>query len=227
LDQFPDSLAQNLSSKDCALAGAAKETAPSVTANAKVTVERIFASLLACACLLGRFRHESYGDKSRYGPREFRGLSRFWLEGGGSMVVGIFGPGRFLAMSIESAAGGTPILPRDLGEIRTIMAADRTLMAWIRTSLSMLSFGFTIYKFLDALAEQGQLAASRSPQRVGLALCAMAAIAILLGTSGYWVTLNDIKRAGEFRLGRPVLVMALIMCVASLFMLVGIANRLV
>ncbi|MEI9889510.1 MAG: DUF202 domain-containing protein [Caulobacteraceae bacterium] len=37
-----------------------------------------------------------------------------------------------------------PILPADLGELRTIMAADRTLMAWIRTALSMLSFGFTI-----------------------------------------------------------------------------------
>jgi putative membrane protein len=33
----------------------------------------------------------------------------------------------------------------DLGVIRTLMAGDRTLMAWIRTSLSMLSFGYTIY----------------------------------------------------------------------------------
>ena len=30
-------------------------------------------------------------------------------------------------------------LPQDLGTLRTVMAADRTLMAWIRTSLSMLS----------------------------------------------------------------------------------------
>jgi putative membrane protein len=30
--------------------------------------------------------------------------------------------------------------------MRTMMAADRTLMAWIRTSLAMFSFGYTIYK---------------------------------------------------------------------------------
>ena len=31
------------------------------------------------------------------------------------------------------------------------MAAERTLMAWIRTSLAMISFGFTIGKLGDAL----------------------------------------------------------------------------
>ena len=36
------------------------------------------------------------------------------------------------------------------------MAADRTLMAWIRTTLSMISFGFTIYKFLQAMFESGK-----------------------------------------------------------------------
>ena len=31
---------------------------------------------------------------------------------------------------------------------------QRTLMAWVRTALSMISFGFTIYKFLQVLQEQ-------------------------------------------------------------------------
>ena len=30
---------------------------------------------------------------------------------------------------------------------RTVMAADRTMMAWIRTATSLITFGFTIYKF--------------------------------------------------------------------------------
>ena len=33
---------------------------------------------------------------------------------------------------------------------RTRLAHERTLMAWIRTATSMISFGFTIYKFLEA-----------------------------------------------------------------------------
>jgi inner membrane protein YidH len=38
---------------------------------------------------------------------------------------------------------------------RTFMAQDRTLMAWVRTSTSLISFGFTIYKFFQYLIETG------------------------------------------------------------------------
>jgi putative membrane protein len=120
-----------------------------------------------------------------------------------------------------------PVLPSDLGEMRTIMAADRTLMAWIRTSLSMLSFGFTIYKFLDAMAEHDQLARSNSPQQVGLFLAGMGTAAMVLGTLGYWTTLRDLERVEEFRLGRPVLVMALIMSIAGVVLFVSIATRMI
>jgi putative membrane protein len=37
----------------------------------------------------------------------------------------------------------------ELGFKRTRLAYDRTLMAWIRTATSLISFGFTIYKFFD------------------------------------------------------------------------------
>jgi len=32
---------------------------------------------------------------------------------------------------------------------RTWLAHERTMMAWVRTGTSMISFGFTIYKFFD------------------------------------------------------------------------------
>jgi len=41
----------------------------------------------------------------------------------------------------------------DLAFERSRLASERTLMAWIRTSLSMISFGFTIYKFFEYLGE--------------------------------------------------------------------------
>ena len=131
-------------------------------------------------------------------------------------------------MAETDAAPGHPgYLPSDLGEIRTIMAADRTLMAWIRTSLSMLSFGFTIYKFLETIASQGKAEQSNSPQQVGLFLTAMGVAAIVLGTISYWVTLRDLQRVEEFRIGRPVLLMALIMSIAGVALFVSIATRLV
>ena len=43
-----------------------------------------------------------------------------------------------------------PKLADALAMERTRMAADRTLMGWIRTALSMIGFGFTIFKFLES-----------------------------------------------------------------------------
>ena len=37
---------------------------------------------------------------------------------------------------------------------RTFLAHERTLMAWIRTSVSLISFGFTIYKFFQYLSQE-------------------------------------------------------------------------
>lgn len=130
-------------------------------------------------------------------------------------------------MVTSNVASHRSVLPSDLGTMRTIMAADRTLMAWIRTSLSMLSFGFTIYKFLEAMAEHDQIAHSDSPQRVGLFLAGMGTGAIVLGTIGYWVTLRDLQKTEEFRLGRPVLVMALIMSIAGVALFASIAWKVV
>ncbi|RJF85656.1 YidH family protein [Sphingomonas cavernae] len=120
-----------------------------------------------------------------------------------------------------------PGLPSDMGQIRTIMAADRTLMAWLRTALSMFSFGFTIYKFLEGIGSHRDLAHPNSPQQVGMFLTGMGTLAIVLGTISYWATLKDLKQTEEFRLGRPILIMALMMSIAGVALFVTIATRLI
>ncbi len=121
-----------------------------------------------------------------------------------------------------------PILPTDLGEMRTIMAADRTLMAWIRTGLSMISFGFTIYKFLQGVPKSERVIPDvNSPQQVGLFLCAMGTLSILLGTYSYWTTLRDLNRSEQFRLGRPTLLIAVVISLAGLAMFLAIAVKVV
>ena len=132
-----------------------------------------------------------------------------------------------MAIADTTVAGKRRALPSDMGELRTIMAADRTLMAWIRTSLSMFSFGFTIYKFLQALSDSNQIAASHSPQRVGMFLVGLGTVAMVLGTFSYWATLRDLNRVEEFRVGRPVLVVALIMSLAGVALFVSIAGKFV
>jgi len=39
---------------------------------------------------------------------------------------------------------------------RTRLAHDRTMMAWIRTATSLISFGFTIHKFFEYVHQSGQ-----------------------------------------------------------------------
>ena len=42
----------------------------------------------------------------------------------------------------------------DLAAERTLLAHDRTLMAWTRTATSLISFGFTMYKFFESFGSK-------------------------------------------------------------------------
>jgi putative membrane protein len=68
------------------------------------------------------------------------------------------------------------------------MAADRTLMAWIRTALSMLSFSFAIYKILQDVEKAGGLPRENTPRNVGLFLAVVGTAAMVMGTIEYWCT---------------------------------------
>lgn len=68
-------------------------------------------------------------------------------------------------------------LRNELAKERNRAGADRTLMAWIRTSLSLITFGFGIDKILAAI-NRGNLAKSSS---VGLGVDIVAVGFILIG----------------------------------------------
>jgi putative membrane protein len=112
--------------------------------------------------------------------------------------------------------------------MRTMMAADRTLMAWIRTSLSMYSFGYTIYKVLQEVNEVGEVALKDvAPRRAGMLLSIAGTAALIMGIIEYSATLRVLRRSYSFELARPSLIMALIMAAAGMLLLFGIATRLV
>ena len=58
-------------------------------------------------------------------------------------------------------------------------------MAWIRTSLSMIGFGFTIYKFFQYLPEEianGSVRRPHAPRNLGLTLIALGTLALVAAT---------------------------------------------
>lgn len=64
---------------------------------------------------------------------------------------------------------------------RTRLAYERTLMAWVRTSTSLIAFGFTIYQLFDYVDSQpGVRKALVKPGVVGIVMIVIAIVVLLL-----------------------------------------------
>lgn len=83
----------------------------------------------------------------------------------------------------------------DLAVRRTVMASERSLMAWIRTALSMIGFGFSIYKFFQYLPEElatGNIRRPQAPRNLGLTLITLGTIALAAAAWQHRRFLNEI-----------------------------------
>lgn len=107
------------------------------------------------------------------------------------------------------------------------MAADRTLMSWIRTSLSMLSFSFTIYRILSEAERIGKVTKDQTPREAGLFLAVMGTAAMFAGAIEYIVTLMQAREVEPFRIIRPTLIMSFILAAAGVGLFFGIAFSLI
>ena len=115
----------------------------------------------------------------------------------------------------------------DLAVDRTLMGASRTLMAWVRTGLSMIGFGFTIYKVLQAMAKEGVLLTPRvqGPRNIALLLIALGTLSALMGAVDYWQAVGDIRRKYGAKARKFPVVMAGLIFVLGLWLFVSIVLR--
>ena len=84
----------------------------------------------------------------------------------------------------------------DLAVERSVMAAERTLMAWIRTALSMIGFGFTIYKFFQYKAEDlaaGIVRRPNAPRNLGLSLITVGTLGLMAAAWQHRMFLREIS----------------------------------
>lgn len=85
----------------------------------------------------------------------------------------------------------------DLGCRRTFLAHDRTLMAWIRTSVSLIGFGFTIHKFFDYLREADNLPPSHSlvgPRQFAISMIGVGVVALAAATIQYRHSVQTLEK---------------------------------
>ena len=92
----------------------------------------------------------------------------------------------------------------DLAVYRTRMAEERTLQAWIRTALAMISFGFTIYKFVQQLQQvvpEPGVGRPYTARNLGLALIGLGTSALIAAMVQHWQALDSL---GAKPLQRPL-----------------------
>lgn len=96
----------------------------------------------------------------------------------------------------------------ELAKERNRAAAERTLMAWIRTCLSLISFGFGIDRIVEVIARI-QMSANVNPVRLsrllGLAFIAVGTCAMVAAAIEHHQELRHIQREDYFYRSRTSL----------------------
>jgi uncharacterized membrane protein YidH (DUF202 family) len=112
----------------------------------------------------------------------------------------------------------------ELASFRTKLALDNTTLAWLRTTLTMASFGFGMVGFFRALRQQAPSAESlrlhEGAIRFGTLLVVLGLVATILAGVWHWLTLRRLRR-GE----SPVLTQwPLSITVTVLFAIIGLVG---
>jgi len=103
---------------------------------------------------------------------------------------------------------------------RTLLAYERTLMAWIRTAASMISFGFTIYKFFEFELKDRPAPAQHvvGPRELALMLIGIGVFSLVLSAVQHRRSLRALRE--EY--GHVVAPMSTAGVVAGLFSVLGL-----
>jgi putative membrane protein len=98
-------------------------------------------------------------------------------------------------------------------------------MAWIRTALSMIGFGFTIYKFFQYQAEEiaaGNIRRPQAPRNLGMSLIALGTLALAAATWQHWKFLKSIGESEKWHMMSVSVVVAMVVVLIGLVTFYGV-----
>src|SRR6516165_4311877 len=121
--------------------------------------------------------------------------------------------------------------------VRTRLALERTIMAWLRTAVALIGFGFAIVQYLEHLeATPGARGAylPHAPRYLGLALISCGILALLVSIWQYWWGIRYLwgepytPIAGLTKEGKqsPIIAVAIVLILIGLFAFFAVLLRL-
>jgi putative membrane protein len=125
-----------------------------------------------------------------------------------------------------------------LSWVRTRLAMERTLMAWVRTGASLIGFGFTIVQFFDRMDDLRDAAPPRfpnTPRYLGLMLIFCGVAALVVSALQYRRESDDLSRGdfaiiaggADLRHRIPLLAISFALTLVGLFAFFSVFLRLV
>jgi putative membrane protein len=121
--------------------------------------------------------------------------------------------------------------------LRTRLALERTIMAWLRTAVALIGFGFAIVQYLEHLQQfPGAHPAylPEAPRYLGLALISCGILALLISIWQYWWGIRYLwgepytPIAGATKEGKqtPIIAVAIVLIGIGLFAFFAVLLRL-
>ena len=80
--------------------------------------------------------------------------------------------------------------------LRTAFSSERSMLSWMRTSVSLYTFGFSIIKFLDYLEQQEGTEFPAGPRWLGFILICMGILVLVLAATEHLRRLRKMKELG-------------------------------
>ncbi|MFT3883218.1 MAG: DUF202 domain-containing protein [Gemmatales bacterium] len=113
---------------------------------------------------------------------------------------------------------------------RTWLAHERTLMAWTRTATSLITFGFTLYKFFEYLHERGEVVRANQvlgARTFGLTMIGIGVLTLVIASVQHRIQTQRLRAhypGAPFSLA--LLLACLIACLGVLGFITGIVHSL-
>lgn len=108
----------------------------------------------------------------------------------------------------------------ELAKLRSSLAIERTMLAWIRTALTLIGFGFTLTKFMHDMLKSGNFDTTMHyPRELGIGMMTLGIIGLTGGLYDYRHRLKRVHDGSEAHVWTASFMVAVVLVALSVYTL--------